>query len=315
MENYINLFGLEFNIDPVAFTIPGINWKVYWYGIIITVGFCLALLYGMKKAKSLGVDPDRLLDVILVTAPIAILCARFYFVLFNEHTDFSEFFLIHDGGLAIPGGLIGAVVVGTLMCKLRKVNVLSALDLASLGFLIGQSIGRWGNFVNQEAYGGYTGSTWFGMTGGRIAADMGPSLVHPCFLYESLWCALGFVLLHILSKKRSFNGQIATMYLIWYGLGRSVIEQLRTDALVSGNIRVTQILSVLMVIAGIVILAVVHKKQSDAKKQEGYVPVFDVDEDNDEEISQQEYSEIEQDILEEVENEVAEVTEQEEQNG
>lgn len=276
MENTITIFGITVTIDRVAFTIPGVNWEIYWYGIIITVGFVLAVVYGMKRCKVFGINPDRMLDVILVTAPAAILCARLYYVLF-EGMPITDFFDIHNGGLAILGGVIGAAVVGAVMCKVRKVNILSALDIAALGFLIGQGIGRWGNFVNQEAYGTYTGSDWFGMTGGRISQEMGDGLVHPCFLYESVWCLLGFLILHLISKKRKWNGEIATLYLIWYGFGRFFIEGLRTDSLYIGssNIRVSQLLSALMVIAGIVLLLMGLVRYRNKKIDATYVPLFD----------------------------------------
>lgn len=278
MENTITIFGVTVTIDRVAFTIPGVHWEIYWYGIIITVGFLLAVAYGMKRCKSFGIHPDRMLDVILVTAPAAILCARLYYVLF-EGMQITEFFNIHNGGLAILGGVIGAAVVGAVMCKVRKVNILSALDAAALGFLIGQGIGRWGNFVNQEAYGTYTGSDWFGMTGGRISQEMGDGLVHPCFLYESVWCLLGFLILHLISKKRKWNGEIATLYLIWYGFGRFFIEGLRTDSLYIGssNIRVSQLLSALMVIAGIVLLLMGLVRDRNKKIDATYVPLFDAE--------------------------------------
>lgn len=277
-------FGFEFEFDPIAFTIPGTEWGVYWYGILITLGFVLAVIYGMTKAKKFGVDSDRLLDCILVTAPLAIVGARTYYIIFKEDMSFKQFFHIHDGGLAIYGGIIVAVIVGALMCKLRKVNVLSALDLTALGFLIGQSIGRWGNFINQEAYGCTTGSTWFGISGERIMQDMDTQMpVHPCFLYESLWCALGFVILHFMSKKRKFTGQIAVSYLIWYGFGRFFIEYFRTDSLLTGNgsMKVSMFVSGLMVPIGIVLL-VIGLKKAKSPQNVKYLPVFENDEDDEE---------------------------------
>lgn len=274
-ENTIQIFGIQVNIDPVAFTIPVINWKVYWYGIIIALGFILAIIYCFKRAGKFGVDSDKLLNCVLVTAPLAIICARLYYVVFNPDTSFAQFFNIHQGGLAIYGGVIGAVVIGIICCKIWKANILSTLDLASLGFLIGQGIGRWGNFVNQEAYGAATNSDWFGMTGGKIALKMGDGvLVHPCFLYESVWCLLGFLLLHFISKKRKFDGELGCFYLIWYGFGRMIIEGFRTDSLPLGSFRVSQILSALMVIAGLILLIIGLKKVNDRKKDSEYSPVF-----------------------------------------
>ena len=269
------LFGLEMTIDPIAFTINigSFHWDVYWYGITIALGFALAVFYGIKNAKRFNINVDRMLDVALVTTPVAILCARSYYLLFDDisgNFTFKEFFGFGGSGfsgLAIYGGVIGAFVCGALMCRLRKIKILDMFDLAAIGFLIGQGIGRWGNFFNQEAFGGLSYSTWWGMQSANTEKVVGPGLVHPCFLYESLWCILGFVIIHILSKKRKFSGQVVLMYGVWYGLGRTAIEGLRTDSLyLVGNIRVSQALSALLCIscAAILIymLAKIHKTAS-----------------------------------------------------
>lgn len=275
MMNY-NFFGLEFNFNPVAFTIPGTSWDVYWYGIIITVGFILAVLYGMKKAPKFGIDPDKLMDCILVTAPLSIIGARAYYIIFDSSVTFKEFFNIHNGGLAIYGATITAVVVGALMCKLRKVNILSAFDLTALGFLLAQSIGRWGNFVNQEAHGTVTGSDWFGISGDKIIETMNDDrLVHPCFLYESVWCIIGFIILHHISKKRKFVGEIGALYLVWYGIGRFFIEYFRTDSLMLGDIKVSMLLSGLLVAIGIIFFIIGLKKSGNLDKNKDYKEVFD----------------------------------------
>lgn len=279
---WYEFFGLKFEFDPVAFTVPGTNWKVYWYGILITIGFVLAVIYGMKRATKLGVNADRLMDCVLVTAPLAILGARAYYIIFDESISFKQFFNIHDGGLAILGGVIVAAIVGTIMCLIRKVDVLSALDITALGFLIGQSIGRWGNFINQEAYGELTGSTWFGISGEKIVTDtkiQSTMPVHPCFLYESVWCALGFVILHFMSKKRKFKGQIAASYMVWYGFGRFFIEYLRTDSLMQGNVRVSMLLSGLMFVIGIIILAIgfVKSSEKEEKNKVAYATTLGID--------------------------------------
>ncbi len=272
LYNY-NLFGWQFKLNPVAFSVFG--WKVYWYGILITIGFVLAVIYGIKRAPKFGINADRLIDCVLVTAPLSILGARLYYVIFKEEVTFKDFFAIHGGGLAIYGAVITAIVVGALMCKLRKVNILAALDLTALGFLLAQSIGRWGNFVNQEAYGTLTGSSWFGISGDRIIEDMKTDqLVHPCFLYESIWCILGFVILHFISKKRKFVGEVGALYLIWYGVGRFFIEYFRTDSLYLGSVRVSMILSAFLVVLGSVLLAVGLKNSTNKGKNQ-YVEVFD----------------------------------------
>ena len=277
--NTINLFGIEFNINPVAFSLFG-WWDVYWYGIIITLGVVTAFLYGMKNAKRFEMNPDHIFNSFIVVLPVSILAARAYYIIFDPNMTFADFFNIRGrgfSGLAIYGGVIGAAITIFIMQRIYKFNILSALDITSIGFLIGQGIGRWGNFVNQEAYGTFTGSDWFGMTGGKIAAQMGSTdLVHPCFLYESLWCILGFVLLHFASKKRSYKGQIALMYGAWYGFERTFIELLRTDSLMLGNssIRVSSLLSALLCITCVVTLIVMHKKQTVKKNEENYTPVF-----------------------------------------
>ena len=229
---HVTLFGLEMDIDRVAFTLPfGENgWPIYWYGILISLGF-LALISAFRNTKRFGIDNDRLIDCILVTTPLAILGARAYYLLFDGGgiQGFKKFFSIHDGGLAIYGGVITAVAVGALMCKIRRVKIADVLDLTALGFLIGQAVGRWGNFFNQEAFGRYVQGShlpdWWGMTSEAVADFYFDGvMVHPCFLYESIWCLLGFILLHILSRHRKFSGQIALGYGVWYGVGRFFIE-------------------------------------------------------------------------------------------
>ncbi len=252
----VTIFGLELKIKPVAFTIPiGDGWQIYWYGILIALGFLLALIYGIKNASRFNINVDRMLDVVLVTTPVAILCARLYYILFDGEKigGFSEFFGFGDSsgfsGLAIYGGVIGAALCGFVMAKVRKVKFTDILDLAALGFLIGQGIGRWGNFVNQEAFGALTGSSWWGMQSENTIYDVGEGMVHPCFLYESIWCIAGFFVLHHISKKRKFSGQIALLYGVWYGFGRAIIETLRTDSLLIGKIRVSCLLSVFLCLA------------------------------------------------------------------
>lgn len=274
----ITIFGITFGIDPVAFTIPiGDGWSVHWYGIIIAFGMILAMLYGFRRAKSFDLDPDRLMDAVLVTVPCAILGARMYHCIFFG--SFKDFFDIKSGGLGIFGGIIVAVIVGALMCKLRKINILSAFDLASLGFLIGQCIGRWGNFVNQEVYGVETGSSWFGMTGSIIADEIGSeALVHPCFLYESIWCLIGFIVLHFASKKRKYNGQIALMYVAWYCFGRFFFEGLRNEEFITTvgeNFHFAQLLSALLCVAAVVGLLLMRRKQKEKAEDQEYTALFE----------------------------------------
>lgn len=284
----VTIFGINLILDPVAFkldfTIPWtdirINFPVYWYGILIAVGFIGALVYAYIRAKKFGLDIDRVIDVVLVATPLAVLGARTYYVLFDPNGQISsvgEFFGLGGSGiagLAIYGGIIGAVIGGCIMAKIRKVKILDLLDLASIGFLIGQGVGRWGNFFNQEAFGSLTGSDWWGMTSENTVDVVGRGLVHPCFLYESVWCLAGAVLLHFLSNKRKFSGQIALYYCVWYGFGRTIIESFRTDSLMFFDFRVSQVLSVLICVAGIVGLVVIGRRKKTAVTDTTYESMF-----------------------------------------
>lgn len=278
----VTIFGIDLTINPKAFTLPfGNGWTVYWYGIIIAVGFMLAVIYGLSTAKKIGINEDKLLNGAIITTPICILCARTYYLIFDGEklSGIKEFFGF-DGsgfsGLAIYGAVIGAAICVVFFSKLYKFNMLNLSDLVLTSFLIGQSIGRWGNFVNQEAFGSATGSSWWGMTSQAVEYELGEGvLAHPCFLYESLWCAAGFFLLNwVLRKKRQYNGQVTLLYGVWYGFGRMVIEGLRTDSLMIGTIRVSQLLSALACVACAVTLIVLHRKQKAKTSNNTYVPMF-----------------------------------------
>lgn len=259
-----NLFGGTAINYYRGFQIFGVN--IYWYGVLIAAGVVLAYLYAMRRAtKDFGLVKDRVFDVVFAAIIGGFVCARIYFCVFTElkkpgsYTFVTVFTGIRDGGLAIYGGIIGAFIVGFVFCKIRKVNFFAMADLASLGFLIGQTIGRWGNFVNQEAYGEICSSDWiFGMNGSKIATEIeAGALVHPCFLYESAWCFLGFILLHFYSKKlRTFDGEILLMYISWYGLGRFFIEGLRTDSLYAGSLRVSQAVAAVSFVAAMILFII-----------------------------------------------------------
>lgn len=277
------IFGISVHVERVAFSL-GNFWTFYWYGILIALGFCLAAVYGFFNAKRFNIESDRMVDVVLVTLPLAILCARLYYIIFYEGrlVGFKEFFGIGEGqgfsGLAIYGGIIGAAVIGGIMCKLRKVKILDMFDLGAIGFLIGQGIGRWGNFVNQEAFGGLTGSNFWGMQSANTIAVCGEGMVHPCFLYESVWCLLGFVLMHMLSKKRKFSGQIALAYCSWYGLGRAVIESLRTDSLMMGPFKVSMLVSIIICIGGTITYILLYRRKNSAdNSSDEYKPMFEME--------------------------------------
>lgn len=280
MKYDVTIFGIHLTLNPVAFTLPiGNGWDIYWYGIIIALGFMLAIIYGMKNAERFGVNTDKMLDVIIVTTPISILCARAYYVIFDgiKCESIGDFFGFSDGGLsgiAIYGAVIGAFACGAIMCKIKKIKIFDMFDLAATAFLIGQGIGRWGNFMNQEAYGTFTNSSWWGMQSNRTISEMGEGLVHPCFLYESLWCLAGFFVLNHFSKKRKYSGQITLLYCVWYGFERSIVENLRTDSLMIGNIRVSVIISIIICLAAVALLIVINKKQTSSVANENYVEMF-----------------------------------------
>lgn len=276
----VTIFGLKLTLNPVAFTLPiGNGWSVYWYGIIIAAGFFLAVIYGIKNAERFNVNADKMLDVIIVTTPVSILCARTYYVIFDgvKLNSIGEFFGIGTGfsGIAIYGAVIGAFVCGAIMCKIKKIKVLDMFDLAATAFLIGQGIGRWGNFMNQEAYGTFTGSSWWGMQSNRTVAELGEGLVHPCFLYESIWCIAGFFVLNHFSKKRRFSGEITLLYCIWYGFERAIVENLRTDSLMIGNLRVSVLVSIAIFVTATVTLIILLKKQKTVLSEGEYDAMFD----------------------------------------
>lgn len=264
--------GWAFTINRVAFSIG--SFDIYWYGVIIAVGMLLALCFAFRYAPDFGIDGDRFVDVIAIGTVMAIVCARVYYVAMApfEYQSIWEMIDIRLGGIAIYGAVIGAAVFGGLAAKWRKLPVLATFDLVSIGFLIGQGIGRWGNFFNQEAFGTNTTLPWgmysegtynylAGMQASLAASGVtvDPTLpVHPTFLYESVWCLLGFVLLASYMKKRHFDGEISLIYLIWYGVERFVVEGIRTDALYIGGttLRASQLLAAALVVVGVVLLVI-----------------------------------------------------------
>ena len=248
--------GLEFTINRVAFTIG--PFTVYWYGIIIALGFLLAVWYATYLCKKIGLKSDDLIDLLIFAVPIAIIGARAYYVLFNYdklyYYDHAAMFRIWDGGLAIYGGIIFAVLTGVVFARIKHIRIGSLLDIGAMGFLIGQAVGRWGNFVNAEAFGTETDS--FLRMEITNLDTLVTQTVHPTFLYESLWNVLGFILLHFYFKHRKFNGEIFLLYTAWYGLGRGVIEGMRTDSLYlfDTGLRVSQLLGFLSCIVAVAVL-------------------------------------------------------------
>ncbi len=267
---YFDGLGISFNLPSVAFSIFG--YDVHWYGIIIAFGFGLAVLYGGRMAYKWKMSLDGMTDVLIWGTVFGIICARLYYVAFEwdyyaQHLN--EIPAIWNGGIAIYGGIIGALIGASIGCKIGKINMLNLLDLGALGLLIGQGIGRWGNFFNQEAFGTNTDTALLRMWSTKIrdtlaassellagkGIDVDPNTaVHPTFFYESVWCLLCFVILHlVVTKHRRFKGQIFMLYGVLYGAERMIVEGMRTDSLYIGDttIRVSQLLSAIIVLVAL----------------------------------------------------------------
>lgn len=268
---YFDGLGIDFDLPAVAFTVFG--HEVHWYGLIIAFGLLLAVLYGGRMAYKWKMSLDGMTDVLIWGLVLGIVCARLYYVAFewdyySQHL--SEIPAIWSGGIAIYGGIIGALIGAAIGCKVGKIDFLNLIDLGALGLLIGQGIGRWGNFFNQEAFGYNTDTALFRMWSPKIRDTLQESAellagkgmevdpntaVHPTFLYESVWCLLSFVLLHFITKKcRKFKGQTFMLYGVLYGAERMFVEGMRTDSLYIANtsIRVSQLLSAVIVAAAFI---------------------------------------------------------------
>ena len=265
------------------FNFLGNDITIRWYGAIIAFGFLLAVLFGGRTAYKWKMSLDKMIDVLIYSTIFAIIGARLYYCIFewDRYKDNPlEIFAIWNGGLAIYGGIIGGIAAAFVVCKIRKLNFYNLLDMAGMSLLIGQGIGRWGNFANQEAFGTNTDLPW-GMWSKKTALyimdhqdvfaekgiEMDPNLpVHPTFLYESIWCIIGFFVLFFITKKlRIFSGQTFLCYGIWYGTGRTIIEGFRTDSLYVGDttLRVSQLLSLAIVavcLVALIVFVVKYKK-------------------------------------------------------
>ena len=276
-DNFVSFPNLGLKFEHMSRTVFRIgSFELHWYGLIICLGMILCVVLGFRFAKKYAVKTDDMLDYLIVSIPAAIVGARIYYVLFQldyYKDNPAKMFAIWEGGLAIYGGIIATAIALFIATKVKKKSFLHILDFALPYIMLGQAIGRWGNFVNQEAYGRET--TWlFGMTGNLIAREMGEGvLVHPTFLYESLWCLLGFIFLAVYrSKWQTKVGEMTALYMIVYGAERAVVEGLRTDSLMlnigSASIRVSQWLSVVLVVLGIALFIDVKlrgKKLQDLK--------------------------------------------------
>ncbi len=265
------------------FTLFGHDFTIRWYGAIIAFGFILAALFGGRIAYTWKMNLDKMVDVLIYGTIGGIIGARLYYCIFEWEyyiNNPAEMLKVWNGGLAIYGGIIGGLIAAYITCRVRKLNFLNLLDCAGMSLLIGQGIGRWGNFTNQEAFGVNTDLPW-GMWSTKVQSyiirnqasfiEQGISVepgtvsnkayVHPTFLYESLWCLLGVLVLYIICRRyRKFSGQIFLCYGVWYGLERALVEGLRTDSLYIGPFRVSQLLSVLVVTVCAVLLTVKLKK-------------------------------------------------------
>jgi len=267
--------GIRLEWDNIAFNLFGRD--VYWYGIIIAFGFALAVFTALCLAKKYGMKSDTVIDIVLIAAPAAIICARLYYVAFeweyySKHP--GDILKIWNGGLAIYGGIIAAVLVAVVYCKVKKENFWLFADFGGIGLTIGQCIGRWGNFFNQEAFGTNTNLPW-GMYGNKIRSELLsldiPGIkvdynlpVHPTFLYESLWNLLFVIFALKFFDKRKFDGHVFLCYLIYYGIGRFFIESLRTDSLYVGIFRVSQLVAVGCVVLGCALM--IYKLRSKDSK-------------------------------------------------
>lgn len=267
--------GLEFQLNRVAFHVG--SWPVYWYGIIIAAGFLLGVMYCSRQAPRFGIRQDDIIDMLFFAVPLSIIGARVYYIVFYPELyrradgswDFGAMVRIWDGGLAIYGGVIMAIITLLVFCKVRKIKFLAFADLGSYGMLIGQMVGRWGNFVNIEAHGGPTDLPWRMGIYQYVDGTRQYMEVHPTFLYESLWNLVGLLLLIRVGKKhRKFDGQIFLGYLAWYGVGRGFIEGLRTDSLYFLNtpIRVSQALGFATAAVAIVLLVILLTRKHDPAK-------------------------------------------------
>lgn len=277
--------GLDFSINPVAFSIGSL--QVYWYGIITALAFLVIILGILRSSDKYGIKQDDLVDLVLITSIIGIICARIFYVLVNwdrYRNNLSEIYKIWGGGLAIYGGIIGGIITIYLFCRKRKISALQILDHLVVYFALGQAIGRWGNFVNQELFGPNTNLPW-AMTGNVIQNTIArfpenfPGVdaylpVHPLFLYESLWDFLTFTLLATFRKRKKMEGEVFSLYMISYGLARFTIDSMRFDLKV-GNFNINRVIGLIFAIAfGVIFIARRLRKNEDLIEEadEGTTP-------------------------------------------
>ena len=254
------------------------SFTVYWYGIIICIGIVLGFALAYMRMKKIGVTADDLSDLILICVPSAIVGARLYYVLaeLDTYNSFYEMIAVWNGGIAIYGAVIAGALSFGLVCAYKKKPLLKMYDCATPGLILGQIIGRWGNFFNAEAYGSSNVYEFLGKRfditslseNNPLRMTINGEMVHPTFLYESLWNLCGFVLMNVFYKKKSFDGEVLLWYLMWYGLGRCVIEGFRTDSLTAGNIRISQLVALLCFVIGVVLITAIRIKTTLERKKE-----------------------------------------------
>lgn len=252
--------GIEpFDLNPVLLSFG--PFEIRWYGVIITLGIVAAFLYTAFRCKQEGISFDDLLDITIFTVIFGIIGARAYYVLtsLDEYDSFLEVIAIWKGGIAIYGALIAGAITIFIVCRHKKISFLKMFDATVLGVMLAQSLGRWGNFFNGEAYGReiLEGSPLYFIRMGllpNIESYTQMHYFHPTFLYESLWNLVGFLLIHFLYKKKKFDGQIFFMYITWYGFGRMFIEGLRTDSLYVGVFRISQVVGFACFVTGAAVL-------------------------------------------------------------
>lgn len=240
--NTVILFGIELNINKIAFEMLGI--PIHWYAILIVCSIAIALILSKKNDGKYGIKHSDIIDLSIILIPISFICARLYYILFNlkSYHNIAQILNIKDGGLAIYGGIIGGVITAYFFCKKKNINLLDMLDYLAPFLVLSQSIGRWGNFINVEAYGVETNVPW--KMG--IKNINGITYVHPTFLYESICTLSIFIILTKMSKNRKYSGQITIYYIIMYSFIRAIIENLRIDSLMFYNLRISQILSIIL---------------------------------------------------------------------
>lgn len=277
LVQFPGLGGLELSVNRVAFKIIGM--PIYWYGIIIATGFLLAVLLGMRNSKKVGIEPDNILDLVLFAAPAAIIGARLFYVIFSWQLfkdNLIDVFNTRKGGLAIYGGVLAAFLVAYIFSKKKKIRVLNLLDFGVPYLVMAQGIGRWGNFFNQEAFGTATTLPWR-MNSETVNAtlsslqqgiDLTKWGAHPTFLYESLMDFAIFAFLIWFSKRKKLEGEVFFMYMILYGAGRFFIEGLRTDSLMLGSFRISQLLAVLFFLTFTVICVYRRTKLNKTEEEE-----------------------------------------------